>query len=133
MRICTFFCEIDGKATRLTRKMTTLVFEDSQLASASPFGTKYYKDRLPPEPLEAMVDFIADSGFEPHYTKKKIYMIVGQVCNEARAGRVSRKFMHPLENTPLPGPSGGSVPTDEELPSTPTDEEPPMPMEDVQQ
>ncbi|CAL8094365.1 unnamed protein product [Orchesella dallaii] len=98
----------NGKSTRLTRKMTTLVFEDSVLASASPFGTKYYKDRLPPEPLEAMVDFIADSGFEPHYSKKKIYMIVGQVCNEARAGRVSRKFMQPLE----PGTSASGQPLD---------------------
>ncbi|ODM89968.1 hypothetical protein Ocin01_16714 [Orchesella cincta] len=96
----------NGKSTRLTRKMTTLVFEDSVLASASPFGTKYYKDRLPPEPLEAMVDFIADSGFEPHYSKKKIYMIVGQVCNEARAGRVSRKFMQPME----PGTSASGQP-----------------------
>lgn len=93
--------------------MTTLVFEDSVLASASPFGTKYYKDRLPPEPLEAMVDFIAESGFEPHYSKKKIYMIVGQVCNEARAGRVSRKFMHPLEATP-----GSSQAASQENPSS---------------
>lgn len=107
--------------------MTTLVFEDSVLASASPFGTKYYKDRLPPEPLEAMVDFIADSGFEPHYSKKKIYMIVGQVCNEARAGRVSRKFMQPLEATP--GSSGSqtfSQETPSSVPSSPTPETSPQ-------
>jgi hypothetical protein len=45
----------DGMSTRLTRKLTTLVFEDQVLANASPFGTKYYSERLPPEPLLAMV------------------------------------------------------------------------------
>lgn len=39
---------LDGMATRLTRKLTTLVFEDQVLANTSPFGTKYYQERLPP-------------------------------------------------------------------------------------
>jgi hypothetical protein len=56
-----------------------------------------------------VAEFISSSGFDADYTKKKIYMVVGQVCNEARAGRV-RKL--------LPSASSGSAATATE-PETP--------------
>jgi len=37
-----------------------------------------------------LIDFIIDSGFEPIHSPKKICMLVAQVCNEARAGRVRK-------------------------------------------